>query len=145
MATQTTTDEAQIRELIEQWRDAVRRKDLDAVMAHYAPELVAFDAWGELQNSLEVMRDHWRMCFEGHDGPIQFEHQDLHLAVGDRVAFARTLINMAGTMTDGTEHSFWGRGTICFEKIDGRWLVTHEHASAPLDPMTGKACMDLTP
>lgn len=52
---------------------------------------------------------------------------------------------MGGKMTNGVEHEFWGRGTIGFEKIDGRWLVTHEHASAPFDPMTGKACMDLKP
>ena len=145
MPTQTTTDEATIRGLIDQWREAVCRKDLDALMAHYAPDMVSFDAWGELQNPLEVMREHWRMCFEGHDGPIAFTHHDLHLAVGDRVAFARTLVNMAGTLQDGTPHSFWGRGTICFEKIDGRWLVTHEHASAPFDPMTGSACTRLQP
>ncbi|WP_373887650.1 nuclear transport factor 2 family protein [Cupriavidus basilensis] len=26
----------------------------------------------------------------------------------------------------------WGRATVCFRKIAGRWLVVHEHASMPV-------------
>lgn len=146
MTTATKTkDEAAIRELIDQWRDAVCRKDIEGVMANYAPNMVSFDAWGELQNPVNVYRDHWEQCFAGHDDPINLEHHDVRLVVGDSVAFCHCLIHMTGTLADGTKNDFWGRGTICFEKINGRWLVTHEHASAPFDPMTGKACIDLTP
>jgi hypothetical protein len=27
----------------------------------------------------------------------------------------------------------WWRTTICFRKIDGKWMVTHEHNSVPFD------------
>ena len=145
MSTNQLTDEAQIRELIDQWRDAVRNKDIEGVLASYSPRMVSFDAWGELKNTIDVYRDHWEQCFAGHDGPITFEHHNLHLAVGDAVAFCHCLVHMGGTMNGGTEHELWGRGTIGFEKIDDRWLVTHEHASVPFDPMTGKACTDLKP
>ena len=145
----TTTDrqhdEATIRELLGEWRDAVQRKDIEGVMANYAPDMVGFDAWGDLRIDVDTYRDHWMQAFAGHDGPIHIEHHDVHLVVGDGVAFCRCLVNMGGTLQDGTQHSFWGRGTICFEKRGGRWLVTHEHASAPFDPMTGRACTDLTP
>ena len=136
-------DEAQLRDMIDQWRDAVRRKDIDALLQHYSPRLVSFDAWGALSNPLSVYREHWEACFNGHDGPLEFGHHDLQLTVGERVAFCHCIIELGGTMVDGTKHRFRGRGTICFEKVDGRWQVTHEHASAPFDPMTGQVKGDL--
>jgi len=40
---QTRTDEAHIRELVESWATAVRRKDMEAILAHHAPDLLMFD------------------------------------------------------------------------------------------------------
>ena len=39
----------------------------------------------------------------------------------------------------------WVRVTVCFKKSDGKWLVTHEHVSAPIDVEKGKALLDLKP
>ncbi len=30
-------------------------------------------------------------------------------------------------------------------KIEGRWLITHEHSSVPFDVGSGKALLDLQP
>ena len=35
-------DEARIREVIEDWSNALRTKDADAVVAHHAPDIVQF-------------------------------------------------------------------------------------------------------
>lgn len=43
------TDEAQIRELIENRVKAVRDKDIDALMANHAPDALSFDALNPLQ------------------------------------------------------------------------------------------------
>ncbi len=49
-------------------------------------------------------------------------------------------------MADGEKVDMWLRETLCFRKIDGRWLVTHEHASVPFY-MDGseRAALDLKP
>jgi ketosteroid isomerase-like protein len=39
----------------------------------------------------------------------------------------------------------WVRFTVCLRKIDGHWMVTHEHASVPFDVETGRASVDLAP
>ena len=145
LETEKATNEAQIRALMEDWADAVRSKDIDRLLSHYALDMVAFDAWGPLRVDLPTMRTHWEQCFAGHDGPVGLEHHEVQITAGDDVAFVHCLICMHGKLRDGNEHTFWGRGTICFKKIDGRWLVTHEHASAPFDPMSGEACMNLEP
>lgn len=37
------------------------------------------------------------------------------------------------------------RGTVCYRKLGGQWLVTHEHFSAPFDMESGKTMFDLAP
>jgi ketosteroid isomerase-like protein len=39
----------------------------------------------------------------------------------------------------------WWRTTVCFRKLDGKWMVTHEHNSVPFDVESGKASLDLKP
>jgi ketosteroid isomerase-like protein len=39
---------------------------------------------------------------------------------------------------------FW-RATVCFEKLNGQWLVTHEHSSVPFNMETMQASLDLKP
>lgn len=35
--------------------------------------------------------------------------------------------------------------TVCFHKIDEKWMVTHEHNSVPFDAKSGKASLDFKP
>lgn len=58
-----TTDEDQIRALIDDWAGALRAKDIDRVMSHYAPDVLAFDAIAQLQFQGRVAyRQHWQAC-----------------------------------------------------------------------------------
>jgi len=38
-----TTDEAEIRDLVESWARAVRTKNLDGILANHSPEILMFD------------------------------------------------------------------------------------------------------
>ena len=38
-----STDEAEIRDLVESWARAVRTKNLDGIMANHSPEILMFD------------------------------------------------------------------------------------------------------
>jgi len=38
-----TTDESQIRQRLESWTKALRSKDLDGLMSHYAEDILVFD------------------------------------------------------------------------------------------------------
>ena len=51
MALQMTgsDDDAQIRGLLDDWVKAARAKDIDGIMATYAPDILAFDAIAQLQ------------------------------------------------------------------------------------------------
>jgi ketosteroid isomerase-like protein len=36
-----------------------------------------------------------------------------------------------GSKAEGRTSGYWARGTTCFERREGEWLVTHEHISMP--------------
>jgi ketosteroid isomerase-like protein len=66
--------------------------------------------------------------------------------VNDDIAFAYSLNRISGTLKNGNASSgFWVRATTCFRKIDGNWLIVHDHASVPLDFESGRALLNLEP
>ena len=81
-------DEAQIRELIHRWLQALRAKDLDGIMSCYAPDILLFDLLPPLQYvGADAYRKNWAEWFPTFRGPIGYEIRDLSITTGDDVAF----------------------------------------------------------
>jgi uncharacterized protein (TIGR02246 family) len=140
------TDEDEIREVMDRFTDAVRNKDLNGVMSLYSPEIVWFDFMAPLQHrGTEAYRRVWERCFDWFEAPIGVEIRDLSITAGNDVAFSHSLIHLNETFKNGQRLDFWMRGTTCFRKFNGRWMITHEHLSIPFDLETNKALWDLKP
>ena len=75
-------------------------------------------------------------------GPLECENEQLSITTGEDVAFCHSINRVKGTTARGKIEMRW-RATVCFRKIAGRWLVTHEHNSVPFDMSTGQASLDL--
>lgn len=139
-------DEARIRELIEERARAVRARDVDALMSNHAPDVVVFDALDPLRYvGSEAVRERAGQWLSWYRGPVGYEVRDLSVTAGDEAAFCHYLYRVSGTMTNGSEVDMWVRSTVCFRKVEGEWMVTHEHASVPFDTETGKASVNLKP
>lgn len=147
MAAQHAVDEASIRQRIDELVEAVRAADLDGVKSIYAPDIVSFDVEPPLQHvGVEAKLKNWVGVFTLFQRPLGCEIRDLSITVDGDVAFAHSFNRLSGTLKNGnTSGGFWVRATYCFRKIDGNWLVAHDHASVPLDVETGKAVLDLEP
>lgn len=143
----TTLAEAQIRQLIDGYVNAVRARDLDAIIANYANDVVFFDAIPPLQyTGAQAYRKNWQDCFDAMEGAIGYEIADLDVSANDELGFAHSVNRLSGTVKkDGTKMEMWFRSTVGFRKAGGKWLVTHEHASVPFDPESEKAATDLKP
>ena len=143
-----TNNEAEIRQLLDRWGKAFRAKDLDAVMSVYAPgnATVAYDILPPLEL---VGRDKYRKnyadFFAQYDGPIDYEIRDLRIVAGDEVAFLHSVERISGILKNGQKSEVWIRATSGLRKINGKWLIVHDHISAPVDFETGKAALDLKP
>lgn len=141
-----TTDEAQIRKLISDREKAVRTKDVNASVSNLAPDILSFDVVDPLQHiGLDASRKRAAEWFSSFQGPIGYEIRDLSITAGDDVAFSHGLSHVTATSKDGGELDMWWRTTVCFRKIDGEWMITHEHNSVPFDVKSGKASLDLKP
>jgi ketosteroid isomerase-like protein len=144
--TKRALDEADIRQRIEKWAEAVRTKNIESLMAIYAPEIVSFDLDPPLQYvGAEAKRKRWLHVFGMYQCLLGYEIRDLTITVGDDVAFAHSLNRVSGTFKNGNRSEFWLRWTTCFRKIDGNWLIAHEQLSVPIDPESGRAVLNLEP
>jgi uncharacterized protein (TIGR02246 family) len=121
-------DEVRIRELIEEWRSAVLAKNADALIRHYASDVVVFDVVPPASFSgSDQYRDNWQRWFDSMKGPIAFEMNDVQVTASDDIAYAHSVNRV---VIGGQENVV--RATVCFRRIDGDWRVVHEHASVPL-------------
>lgn len=127
------SDEAAITTFIHQWADAVHDGNLDVVLADHADDIVMFDVPPPEQGvrGIDAYREAWPPFFEWQRSGASFEITELHVTAGDDVAFAYALAQCgtAEDLRDNPDHRL--RLTIGFQKIDGRWVVTHEHHSFP--------------
>ena len=140
-----TPNEAAIRSLNERLVTAIRTKNIDGVMASYAPELVAFDIIPPLQFvGASAYEKPWQDVFERFR-TLDYEVRDLAIAASDDVAFSHSLNRIRGTMTNGQKTELWLRLTAGYRKIDGSWLIVHLQASVPVDLASGQAVLDLKP
>lgn len=140
--------EAQIRKLRDELTNALRAKDVDGVMSHYAAETVMFVLAPPLQYVTGVNApgrkgvEEWFASFQG---LIGYEIRDLKIAAGETIAFCHSLNHISGMKSDGENVDMWLRETLCFHKIDGSWKITHQHQSVPFYMDSRKAALDLKP
>jgi uncharacterized protein (TIGR02246 family) len=146
MAIQRATDEANIRQRINRWVEALCTMDLEGVMSLYAPDIVSFDLVPPLQHvGAKAKEKTWANVFGMFQRPLGYEIRDLTLTLGDDVAFGHSLNRVSGTLKNGNRTDFSVRWTACFRKIDGNWLIAHDQVSVPVDPQSGRALLNLEP
>lgn len=64
--------------------------------------------------------------------------RDLRVEASGDLAFCHFVLDCGGA--EGAGPAMALRGTSCLRReADGRWLIAHDHLSAPFDPMTMKA------
>jgi uncharacterized protein (TIGR02246 family) len=146
IADQAVSDEAAVRAVIDALTTAVRAKDVEAMLAQCAPDIVTFDMVPPIKHEgADAIRRLWARTLAEFDPPVDYEFRELQITVGDDVAFARSLNRFGGTKAGGKSIVNWLRSTLAFRKIDGKWKIVHEHISVPFDMETGKAILDLQP
>ncbi|MDR0342916.1 MAG: nuclear transport factor 2 family protein [Nocardiopsaceae bacterium] len=127
-----TTNDSEVRALLDSRVGACREKDIERLMSLYSPGIVYYDVVPPLQfvGSDEVRRN-FKRWFDEYDGPIGLETHELNIAASADVAFANMLHLDSGTRNNGLDGAVWIRSTVCCRRSSGKWLITHEHISMP--------------
>ncbi|NEM06394.1 YybH family protein [Geodermatophilus normandii] len=116
-----------VRGLLETWARAVRKADVDAVMAVHTVDVVLFDVPPPMTvTGMDAYLDQWRLFWDA-QGEGVFDVSDLTVVAGDDVAYAHGLLRIGAAGTEG----FRVRLTVGLRRVEERWLITHEHHSLP--------------
>jgi uncharacterized protein (TIGR02246 family) len=135
--TTTNEDEAAIRDLIDEWSAAARRKDYDGVLKRHAPDILMFDVPGPFQSEgIGAYRKTWDLffgCMAQMAQPPKFDFSDIRVTAGSDVAFVSAHGHCFTPNESGTPDELDFRLTMGLKKIAGEWVVVHEHHSVPAD------------
>ena len=135
--------EALIRQRVADMVKALNAKDIDGVIAFFAPNLVSFDLTPPLRYvGADNKRRAWQEAFATFTGPFTYEVSDLTVTTHGELAVVHSLNHVTATLASGPSIDLWVRWTACFRRIDGVWLVVHDHVSVPADV---QALLQLTP
>ena len=138
------TATAEIRALVERCAQAFTDKDVDAVMACHAEDVVCFDCHSQFQaRGAAQMRAFLEACMPHMHGPIVHSIDELSIVADRDVAFSHHHLRTSCRDCEGTEHGGWLRVTLGLRRVDGRWLASHAHISTPFDPMTNRTMFGL--
>jgi ketosteroid isomerase-like protein len=95
-----TIGESEIHAVMDSLANAIRAKDVDALMAHYAPDVLTFDLLPPLQyQGADAVRKRVSQWFSSFRGPIGLEMLNLSITAGDHVAFCSSLNGSTGLVT----------------------------------------------
>jgi uncharacterized protein (TIGR02246 family) len=145
VADTSAQDQAAIKALEDRFTAAFNAKDVNAIMALYTPgdNLVVFDAVPPRQyTGWAAYKTDWENTFAAYPGPIEMKLSELDITVGGDVAYSHSI--QAGTFTDksGNKIAMTVRVTDGYKKVNGQWLISHEHVSVPVDFATMKPDME---
>lgn len=142
-------DLADIKALEDRFMTAFKAKDVNAIMAVYVPDqsMVVFDAVPPRQYvGAAAYRKDWEELMAFFPGPIQADLNDMDISVGGGdVAFGHSIQHVIGSAKNGKKMDFTVRVTDGYRKVNGQWLIAHEHVSFPVDITTGKADLQAKP
>ncbi|MGH7948180.1 MAG: YybH family protein [Candidatus Binataceae bacterium] len=143
-----TKAEKELRAIGARWADAFRRKDADALIKLYVPgkSLVVFDVIPPRQYvGSDAYRQDFKSFFDSFKGPIKLEVSDYFVSARGGMGYARSIQHVVGRDANGRRVDVTVRSTDCFQKIDGKWYIVHEHVSVPVDLNTAKADLQSKP
>ena len=128
-----------VRALLEHRVAACQAKDIDRLMSLYSPNIVYFDVVPPVHFiGSDAVRANFLRWFGEYEGPIGLETHELQVAISGDAAFAHMLHLDKGNVHVPAEQEFWLRSTVCCQRLNERWLITHEHISMPLEYKSGK-------
>jgi ketosteroid isomerase-like protein len=124
-------NETQIKILIENWALAVRTKDIEGILAHHSKDFVMYDVPEPFQSvGLEAYRKTWDLFYK-YTKPGVFDIHELNIVADENVAFAFAKMQWSDNSNGKGFTPLDFRLTIGLKKINGQWIVIHEHHSIP--------------
>ncbi|MBY0479454.1 MAG: nuclear transport factor 2 family protein [Chitinophagaceae bacterium] len=130
----------------EGWRKAFESRSVEGMMQFYVHDIISYDLMAPIQFEGERMwRDNWINFFKYFPKEIKITLEDLTVFQSGDLATIRGLTRLQAATADGRYVDMWTRETNVLRKINGTWLLVHDHVSVPMDFQNGMALTNLKP
>ena len=131
---------AAIADVLEKGCQAFAAGDISGAMAPYSEDVLLYDIAPPYRTSYQQLKEANAALRGMMAETPRCTYKDMQITiVAPDFAYAIYLLPYAARLKNGRQLNVQGRGTDLFRKIDGKWMIVHEHFSVPADPMTGKA------
>jgi uncharacterized protein (TIGR02246 family) len=122
----------------------VNKKDVDAFVALYDPDVVVFDMWAEWSyKGVEA----WRRMVVDWFGSLGSERviveiNDVQVITEHGISIVHAFVTFKGVSSEGEElRAMQNRFTWVLKNKQGVWKILHEHSSAPINFETAKVIL----
>lgn len=117
----------EIRTVVERWTTAIQQKNMDEILQNHTEDILMFDVPVPLQSKgLKQYKETWNLFFQySNGGKYSFQLEEFQIHASDSIAYCTALIKLSKGTTPQC------RLTIGLKKINGQWMIAHEHHSAP--------------
>lgn len=123
--------------VLETYKAAVLRKDIDAYMALYAEKAQIFDMWGPtwIYKDKDTWLEITRSWFDGlGDERVMVEMENIQIEQASDMAFASAFIKYTAVSSEGKVLRWLENRLSCvLVPINGAWEIIHQHTSAPVN------------
>jgi len=141
----TNENENPVQQVLDAYKAAVHAKDIDAFMAIYDEHIEVFDMWGPpwMYRGTQSWRGMAKEWFRGlKDERVVVDIENVQIRRTAQMAFVSAFMKYTAISPDGTPLRWLqNRLTCVLEPKDGKWKITHEHTSAPVDHNTLKVSL----
>ena len=135
------------------WREMFERQDVDGMMSFYVTDIYTYDLMAAPEpdglkmafDGAAIWRQNWVTFFEMFEDDLKVTIEDLTVYQSGDIATVRGLTRLQGTMTSGQHIDMWTLETNVLRRVNGTWLIVHDHVSVPIDFASGQALMTLSP
>ena len=128
----STHDGAAIRDVVESWAAAVRRRDYEGILKNHSSAIVMFDVPPPFQSKgIEAYKRTWDLFFSCSGDPVVFDIASMNIFADSNVAFVIAEMHCTEPGPQGGRKELEFRLTIGLQKVDGMWTIVHEHHSVP--------------
>ena len=123
-------------ELIQIYKTAVLKKDLEAYASIFDDKVYVFDTWqiwsyDGLPSWREMAKSWFSSLGTDHDS-VTFD--DIKIQSSGELALITAIMKFTAVSEEGEELRFLqNRLTWVAKKKDGRWKIIHQHTSSPVD------------
>ena len=117
-------------------------RNLDLIMSNYlhSDKLFVFDVYPpRAYLGWNSFRKDWSDFLNDLKGPITYQMVDMGIDTDGKLGYVHVIEHIAGTNAAGKPVEINMRITELYRKINGKWLIEHEHASVPVDIKSGQA------